>query len=249
MTFWPAVVPSLAPPPAPPPPPPLPGQGPPMPAAAIGEPLPQSHRRLRNVCSGQHRRPTVHLSVRTGHFWGCWWWSLLFLGGGFVLNQPILNQCTVEKSLNSLRVFPMYIVTYMASFSGHENRLFPKNFLFFIFRTSPWPLFPIFTKIEPDHLHRKPVEFKSNRSRITHERILWSVCENINTLYHIQTKLGTRHPKRDLRRHAEFQWSATYWSGEMGKNDSFSAYNFWMVCPKIIKLVSLDLGRHERVEW
>lgn len=90
----PAVTPSWAappgaPPPAPPPPPPLPGQGPPMPAAAIGEPLPQSRRHLSKVHPGrhQHSRPTVHLFVcgtsawvtelRSGDGGGdryFWWW-------------------------------------------------------------------------------------------------------------------------------------------------------------------------------
>lgn len=93
MTFWPAVEPSwAAPPPAPPPPPPLPGQGPPMPAAAIGEPLPQSHRQPHKICSRRHRRyrPAItclSVGVRMGHFW--WWVIIVILGGGFVLNQPI----------------------------------------------------------------------------------------------------------------------------------------------------------------
>ncbi len=65
----PAVTPSWAAPP--PPPPPLPGQGPPMPAAAIGEPLPQSRRHLCKVHPGQHQRsrPTVHLSICGASAW------------------------------------------------------------------------------------------------------------------------------------------------------------------------------------
>ena len=41
-----------------------------------------------------------------------------------------------------------------------------------------------------------------------------------STLYHIKTKLGTSHHKHDLRQHAAFRHSATYWSGDM-KNGYF----------------------------
>lgn len=95
MTFWPAVELSwAAPPPAPPPPPPLPGQGPPMPAAAIGEPRPRSHHQLHKIWSRRHRRyrPAIHLSVcrcQNGPLLGMVVVIIVLLGGGFVLNQPI----------------------------------------------------------------------------------------------------------------------------------------------------------------